>query len=302
MDADEFFNNLMDKLENLMKGDALEHCIKDHFGGIQTTECIGKNGCVHKSERKEFFLTLPVQVKNKKSIYESLESFVEGEILEGDNAYQCDFCEAKVTALRRVCIKHLPNNLIIVLRRFEFDFDTMNRMKVNDYCEFPLEIDMEPYTQEGLERKELIKELFRDGNLTKEVPAKKFEEDYYKFNLKGIVIHTGTAETGHYYSYIQDRKTNKWHEFNDTSVFPFDPDDIPAEAYGGQERWQSMYSSSYMSSVREKYRNAYLLFYERESKYCVREKDDESLKHLKLVRETDSLVRFKEVIDDNERY
>lgn len=48
--------------------------------------------------------------------------------------------------------------MIIVLRRFEFDFDSMQRVKVNDYCEFPMSIDMEPYTQEGLERKDLLKE------------------------------------------------------------------------------------------------------------------------------------------------
>ena len=75
-------------------------------------------------------------------------------MLEGENAYQCDHCDAKVTALRRTCITHLPNILLISLRRFEFDFDRMARVKVNDYCEFPMELDMEPYTQEGLARAE----------------------------------------------------------------------------------------------------------------------------------------------------
>lgn len=45
-----------------------------------------------------------------------------------------------------MCIKHLPNILLVSLRRFEFDFDRMARVKVNDYCEFPMELDMEPYT------------------------------------------------------------------------------------------------------------------------------------------------------------
>lgn len=30
----------------------------------------------------------------------------------------------------------------------------MRKLKLNDYCEFPLVLDMEPYTKEGLERKE----------------------------------------------------------------------------------------------------------------------------------------------------
>jgi hypothetical protein len=44
--------------------------------------------------------------------------------------------------------------MIILLRRFEFDLDTMQRLKVNDHYEFPLELDMEPYTQEGIEARE----------------------------------------------------------------------------------------------------------------------------------------------------
>lgn len=289
MDADEFFNNLMDKLENEMKGTPSENLIKNHFGGIQITECIGKGQCSHKSERAEDFMTLPVQVKNKKSLQDSLESFVEGEILEGDNAYQCDYCETKVTALRRVCLKYLPNILIIALRRFEFDFDTMNRVKVNDYCEFPIDIDMEPYTQEGLDKKDGVS------------VNRKYPEDYYKYKLKGITIHTGTAESGHYYSYIENRSSAKWFEFNDIFVSAFDPDDIPAEAFGGQERWNSFYSSGYMTNTREKYRNAYLLFYEREHKYCYKRAEEE-LKELELNLAGTQQVIFQEVIEENDRY
>lgn len=191
MDADEFFATFMDKLEELMKGTDYSKLIKQHFGGLQVTEIIGKD-CTHRSERHEPFITIPVEVKNKNSILEGLESFVSGELLEGENAYQCDHCDSKVRALRRVCIKHLPNFLIIALRRFEFDFDTMRRNKVNDYCEFPFELDMEPYTQEGLDER----------SKSKEGSPKRHRDEYYKYNLRGIVIHSGTADSGHYYSYI----------------------------------------------------------------------------------------------------
>ena len=42
-----------------------------------------------------------------------------------------------------------------------------------------------------------------------------------------MVIHLGTAESGHYYSFIKDRESDLWYEFNDTIVRPFDPNDIP---------------------------------------------------------------------------
>mgnify|MGYP000724415970 CR=1 FL=1 len=75
-------------------------------------------------------------------------------MLEGDNAYLCEKCDKKVDTLKRTCIKKLPTTLIIALRRFEFDYDRMIRVKVNDYCEFTMELDMEPYVQEGLARRE----------------------------------------------------------------------------------------------------------------------------------------------------
>ena len=77
------------------------------------------------SEREEPFLAISLQVKNKKNIQESLQSFIQGEMLEGDNAYLCERCDKKVSTLKRVCIKKLPNFLMLVLKRFEFDFDSM---------------------------------------------------------------------------------------------------------------------------------------------------------------------------------
>jgi hypothetical protein len=45
---------------------------------------------------------------------------------------------------------------MLPLKRFEFDYDKMIRVKVNEYFEFPLEINMEPYTSEGLSKRERI--------------------------------------------------------------------------------------------------------------------------------------------------
>jgi ubiquitin C-terminal hydrolase len=68
--------------------------------------------------------------------------------------------------------------------------------------------------QEALAKKDLLKEM-EDKNLTmedlseeqraildKEIPTK-----YYDYNLRGTVIHIGTADQGHYISYIQDRES-----------------------------------------------------------------------------------------------
>ena len=124
MDVDEFFNMFLDKLEDILKLTKQEYIIKRVFGGKLCNELICK-GCPHYSERDEPFLAISLQVKNKKNILESLQSFVEGEMLEGENAYMCEKCDKRVSTLKRVCIKRLPNNLILVLKRFEFDFEHM---------------------------------------------------------------------------------------------------------------------------------------------------------------------------------
>jgi ubiquitin carboxyl-terminal hydrolase 9/24 len=143
-DVDEFFNMLIDRIENLIKGKKEEKVIKNLFQGVFANEFICK-GCPHYSEREEPFLAINLQVKNKHSIKESLDAFVEGEMLEGDNAYYCEKCEKKVNTLKRCCIKRMPNVLFMVLKRFEFNYDTMTKFKINDYCEFPMSINMGEY-------------------------------------------------------------------------------------------------------------------------------------------------------------
>ena len=62
---------------------------------------------------------------------------------------------SQVDALRRCAFRELPPTLIIHLKRFEFDLSTMGRMKVNDHITFPMDLNMFPYTEEGLYAKEV---------------------------------------------------------------------------------------------------------------------------------------------------
>lgn len=52
------------------------------------------------------------------------------------------------------------------------------------------------------------------------------------------MVHTGTADSGHYYSFIKDKdhpEKGKWYEMNDSIVREFEVGDIPAECFGGEE-------------------------------------------------------------------
>lgn len=56
----------------------------------------------------------------------------------------------------------------------------------------------------------------------------------YEYDLIGVTVHTGTADGGHYYSFIRDRTRDKWFLFNDAEVKPFDPKQIATECFGGE--------------------------------------------------------------------
>lgn len=281
MDVDEFFNMFMDKLEFAIKGTPQEKMIQDHFGGTYANELICK-GCPHYSERTEPYLAVNLQVKNKKSIKDSLNALIEGEMLDGDNSYYCEKCDKKVPTLKRTCIKKLPKHLILVLKRFEFDYDVMQKMKVNDYCEFPEELNMEPYTQEGLARREKLakKEENQGDDEEGEVSNEpKYPLELYNYRLSGVLVHSGYAEGGHYYSFIKDREDeegkDKWYEFNDEIVKEFDKTDLESECFGGEEKWSDMMGHSIYLKNSEKHRNAYVLFYERTSDQDIPYSDDE---------------------------
>lgn len=47
--------------------------------------------------------------------------------MEGENAWFCEDLGRKTTALRRTCIKQLPQTLVIHLKRFEYDHINMTR-------------------------------------------------------------------------------------------------------------------------------------------------------------------------------
>jgi ubiquitin carboxyl-terminal hydrolase 34 len=138
----------------------------------------------------------------------------------------------------------VPDHLILHLKRFEFDLQTMARSKINDYFEFPNTLDMRPYTMEYLAAKE-------GGEETPSEPD--------EFELVGVLVHTGTAESGHYYSYIRDRvsiaETPSWLEFNDSDVSYFNPNSIPAACFGGSDNSNAAYVNKPFS--------AYMLFYQR---------------------------------------
>ncbi|KAG7254194.1 hypothetical protein CRUP_026648, partial [Coryphaenoides rupestris] len=220
--------------------------------------------CDHVSQTAEEFYTVRCQVADMKNIYESLDEVTIKDTLEGDNMYTCSQCGKKVRAEKRACFKKLPRILSFNTMRYTFNMVTMMKEKVNTHFSFPLRLNMTTYTEDFLMGKGERKDGFREEG---EAPG----AESYEYDLIGVTVHTGTADGGHYYSFIRDivnphaYKNNKWYLFNDAEVKSFDSAQLASECFGGEMTTKTYDSvtDKFMDFSFEKTHSAYMLFYKR---------------------------------------
>ena len=99
--------------------------------------------CGKVKNRIEDFYNLSVTVKDIKSLHDSLQKLIEGEVISD---YECDGCKKKVDISKRTLISQTPNVLIVHLQRIIFNFDTFRNDKINTFFEFPYLLDLKPYS------------------------------------------------------------------------------------------------------------------------------------------------------------
>lgn len=158
---------------------------------------------------EEQFLTLPLPIKDVDDMNESLRSFLQTQVLFGDNQYRLPD-GSSIDAEKSQRIKVAPPVLIIQLKRFEYDMTTFDRIKINKQFEILKNIS--------------LKEL-----MTNEV---KNDSDY-NYTLHGVVVHRGEGSHGHYTSLIDI--DNDWYRFDDIDVQKVDEKTYRQEAFGPSE-------------------------------------------------------------------
>ena len=87
--------------------------------------------------------------------------------------------------------------------------------------------------------------------------------------LKGVIVHSGSADVGHYYAIVPNNAANGWLKLDDarTTVFPISG--FESECFGGTwtaEEWGGFGSS----------KNAYVLIYEKVLKNEIRLFDEKT--------------------------
>ena len=234
-DASEFCDQLLDRLDTALKSTSSHSLIMNElFSGEIVYQKIPV-GCDHKADRNEKFLKVELQIRGKESVQESLEAFVEGEFMFGDNRVMCDECGEKKDTTRRTCFKTLPNLLLVHLKRFDLDFTTFETVKLNSKMDFPTVLNMRKYCKEYLEAEDLKNSNPQNqdggeseskgdndqddeygesggtpsgkGKNEEEEEEEEVNEEDYEYDLVGVLVHMGVAQGGHYYSFISKRDT-----------------------------------------------------------------------------------------------
>lgn len=214
---------------------------------------------------------------------ESLKKQIEGEEI---NDYNCEGCNKKVNIQKRTLISQTPNVLIVHLQRIIFNFDTFKNDKINSFFEFPLELDLKPYSfYETMKNENRMKKKDDDDQEEqKEDEDTQWpeEEDCFEYKLVGVNVHSGSAQSGHYWSYINTQRgvlerseddpnwgkteTEQWLEFNDSSVRDFNFDRLKEECFGGDKANNDSDIGISWSFNGSYGKSAYMLFYERKTK------------------------------------
>ena len=136
-----------------------------------------------------FMIDLPIPTDNKSpSLIDCLEHYVNGEILEGENAWYNEDTKQKTDIRKKIQFWSFPSILVIDLKRFN-----ARNQKNQILVSFPLE----------------------NLDLSKYVIG--YKKNTYKYDLYGVCNHSGGVLGGHYTSYVKNANGN-WYHFNDTSV------------------------------------------------------------------------------------
>ena len=163
------------------------------FYAIHVSEIIDLETSKTLSIRPEpfFMIDLPIP-KNVKtpSLLDCFDLYVEGETLEGENAWFNEETNTKQSVKKKISFWSFPKILVIDLKRF--NKNSHHGQKIQTYIDFSFDL-----------------------NLSKYVIG--YKKNSYNYELFGVCNHSGGVLGGHYTAYVKNAN-NKWYHYNDTIV------------------------------------------------------------------------------------
>jgi len=165
------------------------------FYGFQISRITSINTNQMLSSKPEPFFMLNLPIPNDITNYnktptllDCFDLYVQGEVLEGDNAYLNENTNKKEDVRKHFSFWSLPNILVIDIKRF-----INHHRKNQQLVTFPL----------------------TDLDLSRYVTG--YNKESYIYDLYGVCNHSGGTMGGHYTSFVKV-SNDKWYHFNDTSV------------------------------------------------------------------------------------
>jgi len=254
-DVQELLRVLLDALEDAFSDTRQHSIVKDLYEGTMIDYCKCDN-CGNETQRTDTFLDLSLSLKpfGSTACYDGLETsiqeYLKAEHLDGENKVFCERCAAKHAAQKGFRISKLPLLLTVQLMRFDYDLETLRRVKLNNRFTFPETLDMNPFVwgpeedspREGSGAPEGEDDFDMDiapasekddgdglpdlvdvhGNKSKdqvdEEIASAQRAGEWVYELYSVLVHSGGTYGGHYYAYIKNLDDKSWHVFDDSSV------------------------------------------------------------------------------------
>eukprot|EP00731_Ephydatia_muelleri_P029733 Em0021g256a len=151
-DIQELCRVLFDALERQFKKDKAPkaNLINELYQGKMKdyVKCLN---CGYESARVDDYLDIPLVIKpfgsniSYPTVEAALAGFVQPETLNGADQYFCEKCNKKTDAHKGLKFTSFPYLLTLQLKRFDFDYASMHRIKLNDKMTFPKVLDLNDF-------------------------------------------------------------------------------------------------------------------------------------------------------------
>lgn len=182
--------------------------------------------CSRQRRRYQPFYEIPVDITSG-NLVDALRKFCEPEKM--DSNVFCEHCNTKTPTEKRTQLGKVPSVLLLQLMRFSFDIQLLQRVKSHAPFAFPPSIDINPYA-------DLDTDVQSTGAEVKEANS-----SLPPYILTSVILHSGSASSGHYYAYIRTHR-NSWSRFDDDRVSSIDNPEvvIPLTTFGDLSHYASV--------------------------------------------------------------
>lgn len=267
-DAAEFYDGVVNALAEFTAGNLGED-VKSLLQGTRRRlkQCHKCRKCFSLAKEKFFKLELSAVDESGRpfrSLEHCMDYAFQPEVIRGDNRTECDYCKEKTDSTIITEVEAPPPYLVIQLKRFSFDLESLAQNKLHHDILFEEQWQVHKWcvqsshASSSRQDKSSTNSSSHNGiHPSSEIISMNEEVDEDTFyDLHSVVVHSGGFRGGHYYAFVRT-DLGSWVRLDDQAVRnqpDFYPDTCQAECFGGKSRGKQLNGASTC---------AYLLLYKR---------------------------------------